>query len=350
MTRKQRIKELVQIIHKLTPSDRKVRIMNVCGSHEHTIAHSGMRSLMPESIELVPGPGCPVCVCSESDVINAIRLSKREDTVLVTYGDMLRVPTREGSIRSNGGSYRMISAPHEVLKIARENRDKKVVFFSIGFETTTAPTAALIEMGLPDNVFILTSQKLTPEIMEVLVKDSEVGVDAFVAPGHVSAIVGANAWRVFPEKYGIPTVVAGFEPENLLLAIVEILVQLKEGKAELGNVYRGVVRPEGNRKAQELIYKYFEKTDVNWRGIGNIPNSGLELKKEYESINAKTVFDLPEIREEKVPGCICDRVILGKAYPSECKLFGKACTPSTPQGPCMVSIEGACNIWFRFER
>ncbi len=347
---KERIRELVEAIHKLAPKERKVKIMNVCGSHEHTITVSGMRSLMPESIELVPGPGCPVCVCSESDIINAINLSKRDDTILVTYGDMLRVPTKIGSIRSNGGNYRMISAPHEVLRIAKENPDKNVVFFSIGFETTTAPTAALIEMGLPKNVTILTSQKLTPEIMEILVKDSEVGVDAFVAPGHVSAIVGANAWRVFPEKYGIPTVVAGFEPDNLLLAILKILIQLKENKAELENVYRKVVKPEGNRKAQELMYKYFEKADVNWRGIGRIPKSGLELKEEYSHINAKKVFNLPEIEEEKVPGCICDKIVLGKAYPKDCKLFGKLCTPSNPKGPCMVSAEGACNIWYRFNQ
>ena len=347
---KGKIKELVEAIHRLTPRDRKVKIMNVCGSHEHTITVSGMRSLMPENIELVPGPGCPVCVCSESDIINAINLSKRDDTILVTYGDMLRVPTRIGSIRNNGGNYRMVSAPHEVLRIAKENPDKNVVFFSIGFETTTAPTAVLIEMGLPENVTILTSQKLTPEIMEVLVKDSEVGVDAFVAPGHVSAIVGADAWKIFPEKYGIPTVVAGFEPDNLLLAIVRILVQLKENRAELENVYRGVVRPEGNKKAQELMYKYFEKADVNWRGIGRIPKSGLELKEEYSHINAKRVFNLPEIEEEKIPGCICDKVVLGKAYPKDCKLFGTACTPSNPKGPCMVSGEGACNIWYRFNQ
>lgn len=345
---KERVEKLIKAIHEITPKDRKIKIMNVCGSHEHTITHSGMRSLMPENVELVPGPGCPVCVCSESDIINAINLSKRDDTILVTYGDMLRVPTQIGSIRSNGRNYKMVSAPHEVLKIAKENPDKNVVFFSIGFETTTAPTAALIETGLPENVTILTSQKLTPEIMEILVKDSEVGVDAFVAPGHVSAIVGANAWKVFPEKYGIPTVVAGFEPENLLLAIFRILLQIKEGIAELENVYRGVVKPEGNRKAQELMYKYFEKTDVNWRGIGYIPESGLEFRKEYDYINAKKVFNLPEIEEKKVPGCICDRIVLGKAYPDECKLFGTACTPRDPKGPCMVSMEGACNIWYRF--
>ena len=343
-----RIEKLVKAIREIVPKDRKVRIMNVCGSHEHTITYYGLRSLVPENVELVPGPGCPVCVCSESDVINAIELSKREDTILCTYGDMLRVPTKIGSIRSNGGNYRIVSAPHEVLRIAEENPDKNVVFFSVGFETTTAPTAALIEMGLPKNVFLLTSQKLTPQIMEVLVKDLDVGVDAFIAPGHVSAIVGSDAWNVFPKKYGIPTVVAGFDPENLLLGILKILIQIKEKRAELENVYKSVVKPEGNKRAQDLIYKYFEVADVNWRGIGNVPKSGLELRPQYSNINAKAVFNLPEMKEEKIPGCICDKVVLGKAYPSDCKLFGTACTPRQPKGPCMVSVEGACNIWYRF--
>jgi hydrogenase expression/formation protein HypD len=346
ITKNLSVNELITTIKALSPK-RKVKIMNVCGSHEHTIAFSGLRSLLPKNVEIVPGPGCPVCVCSESDIVAAITLSKQNDVILATYGDMLRVPTRIGSIRSNGGNYKMVSAPHEVLKIAKENPDKTVIFFSVGFETTTAPTAALLELGLPKNVKILTSQKLTPEIMEVLVNDSEVGVDAFVAPGHVSAIVGSNAWKTFPENYGIPTVVAGFEPENLLLAIARILIQISNGEAKLENVYSTVVKPNGNVRALRLMYKFFEKKDVNWRGIGLIPKSGLELKEDFKDIDAKRFFSLPEIKEEKVHGCICDRVVLGKAYPSECKLFGTACTPRNPKGPCMVSMEGACNIWFR---
>jgi hydrogenase expression/formation protein HypD len=340
------VKEILSLIHKYAPK-RRVKIMNVCGSHEHTVASSGMRSVLPDTVELVPGPGCPVCVCSESDLINAIELSKRDDVILVTYGDMLRVPTRVGSIREKGKNFKVISAPHEVLKVAKDNPDKKVVFFSVGFETTSAPTAGLLEMGVPKNLYILCSQKLTPAIMEVLVKDEEVGVDAFVAPGHVSTIVGANAWRIFPEKYNIPTVVAGFTPENFLLAILRILVQLKKGESKLENVYRGVVRDEGNKRAQHLINKFFKVASVNWRGIGFVPNSGLELRDEYDHIDARKVFDLPEVEEEKIPGCICDKVVLGKAYPSDCPLFGKSCTPLNPKGPCMVSVEGACNIWLR---
>jgi hydrogenase expression/formation protein HypD len=340
-------KDLIKLIKSLVPQDKKIRIMNVCGSHEHTIAFSGMRSVMPKNLEIIPGPGCPVCVCPESDIINAIELSKRDDIILVTYGDMLRVPSRIGSIRTEGGNSKMITSPLEAINIAKSNSDKKIVFFSIGFETTTAPTAAILEMGMPENLYILSSHRLTPTIMELLVKDQEIGIDGFVAPGHVSAIVGSNAWNVFSEKYDIPTVVAGFKADNLLLGILEILTQLQNGKVRTGNVYGEVVKPEGNVKAQGIMDKFFEVADVNWRGIGHIPASGLELRNEYSDRNARTVFELKEVKESKIPGCICGNVVLGKAYPADCKLFKKACSPKEPKGPCMVSIEGACNIWYK---
>lgn len=302
---------------------------------------------MPENLEIIPGPGCPVCVCPESDIINAIGLSNRDDTILVTYGDMLRVPSKNGSIRSKGKNYRMITSPFEVLNTAKSNPEKKVVFFSIGFETTTAPTAAILETGIPDNLYILSSHKLTPTIMEVLVKDAEIGIDGFIAPGHVSAIVGSDAWNVFSEKYGIPTVVAGFDADNLLLGIMEILRQLKDNMIKTSNVYSSVVKSRGNTQAQRLMDKYFKVSGTNWRGIGYIPASGLELREEYSYWDAKKVFQLQEIKEEKIPGCICGNVVLGKAYPSACKLFKKTCTPKNPMGPCMVSLEGSCNIWYK---
>jgi hydrogenase expression/formation protein HypD len=338
---------LIQYIRSLTPEDRTLKIMNVCGSHEHTIAFSGMRSVLPANLELIPGPGCPVCVCPESDIINAIRLSQMNDVILVTYGDMLRVPSQEGSIRTSGRNYKMISSPLEAVHIAESNPGKNVVFFSIGFETTTAPAAAILETGVPENLFILSSHRLTPAIMEILVKDAEIGIDGFIAPGHVSAIVGADAWKVFPEKYGIPTVVAGFAPDNLMLGIAEILRQLENGKARAGNVYKDVVRPQGNVQAREIMDKFFRVTDVNWRGIGYVPASGLELREQYASKDAKKVFGLKEVRESKIPGCICGSIVLGKAYPSACGLFRRQCTPKTPRGPCMVSVEGSCNIWYK---
>lgn len=339
--------DIIKNIHSLIPDNRKLKIMNVCGSHEHTISFSGMRSLMPGNLELIPGPGCPVCVCPESDIINAIELSKRDDILLVTYGDMLRVPSKNGSIRSSGRNYRMITSPLEAINVARATPDKKIIFFSIGFETTTAPTAAILQMGMPENLFILSSHRLTPTIMEVLVMDREVGIDGFVCPGHVSAIVGSHAWNVFSEKYGIPTVVAGFEAENLLLGILALLLQLKDKRIKTENVYSAVVSPDGNREAQKLMARFFEVSDVNWRGIGNVPASGLELRQEYADRDAKKVFDLQDVKEEKIPGCICGDVVLGRAYPDHCKLFKKSCSPQKPHGPCMVSTEGSCNIWYK---
>lgn len=342
-----KVDDLLKHIYSLVPEDRRIRIMNVCGSHEHTIAFSGMRSIMPENLEIIPGPGCPVCVCPESDIINAIDLSNRDDVILVTYGDMLRVPSKKGSIRTKGKNFRMITSPFEALRIAESNQDKKIVFFSIGFETTTAPAAAVLEMGVPANLSILSSHRLTPTIMEILVKDAEIGIDGFIAPGHVSAIVGSNAWNVFSDTYGIPTVVAGFEADNLLMGIAEILRQLNNGEVKTGNVYRGVVKSEGNLRAQKIMDKFFETADVNWRGIGYIPGSGLELREAYSDKDARKIFSLQEVKESKIPGCICGSIILGKAYPSACGLFKKVCTPRTPSGPCMVSIEGACNIWYK---
>ncbi|MCK5426180.1 MAG: hydrogenase formation protein HypD [Thermodesulfovibrionia bacterium] len=342
-----KIQEIIKRIQSFVPQGRKIKIMNVCGSHEHTIAYSGIRSVVPDNLELIPGPGCPVCVCPESDIVNAIRLSKREDVILVTYGDMLRVPAQDGSIRTEGKNYRMITSLFECLDIARANPEKKIVFFSIGFETTTAPTAAILEMGVPDNLYILSSHRLTPTIMEVLVKDTEIGIDGFIAPGHVSAIIGSNAWNVFSEKYGIPTVVAGFEAENLLLGILEVLRQLMDEEARTSNVYKSVVKPEGNKQAQKIIAKYFKVAHANWRGIGYIPYSGLELRDEYSVRDAKKVFMLREVKEKNTAGCICAQIIFGKSYPSDCTLFRKACNPKNPRGPCMVSFEGACNIWYK---
>jgi hydrogenase expression/formation protein HypD len=342
-----KIQEIIKNIHSLVPEGKKIKIMNVCGSHEHTIAYAGIRSLIPENLELIPGPGCPVCICPESDIVNAIILSKREDVILVTYGDMLRVPAQNGSIRTEGKNYRMVTSPFECLDIALAHPEKKIVFFSIGFETTTAPTAALLEMGVPDNLYILSSHRLTPTIMEVLVKDTEVGIDGFIAPGHVSAIVGSNAWNVFSEKYGIPTVVAGFEADNLLLGILEVLRQLMYKQARTSNVYKSVVKPQGNKQAQKIIEKYFKVAHANWRGIGYIPHSGLELRDEYSVRDAKKVFTLREVKEKNTAGCICAQIILGKSYPSDCTLFRKVCNPKNPRGPCMVSFEGACNIWYK---
>lgn len=348
-----RLKGLAKRISEEAKDIGKLKIMHVCGSHEHTTIYWGLRSLLPENIELVAGPGCPVCVCSTHEIEEAIELAKR-GVILATFGDMLRDKTKNGSLydaRARGGDIRVVYSGFDAVKLARGNPKREVVFFSVGFETTAAPTASLFGLPLPPNFSILTSHKLTSPAVELLLQTEENILDALIAPGHVSTIVGAQDWARFPEKYNVTTVVAGFEPLDVLIAILEIVRRFKEGRAELVNEYRRLVKYEGNLKAREWIDKVFEVKGVWWRGIGVVPNSGLFLRSEYEDYDARKRFELnipfdPEA--DTPPGCVCHLVILGKKYPPECPLFGKSCTPGDPYGPCMVSEEGTCYIWHRY--
>ncbi len=338
-------RELLRLIERLN-LNRRVKILNVCGSHEHTICRYGLRSLLPENIELIPGPGCPVCVTPQEDIVNAIELSRKEGFLVAVYGDMLRVPTVRGSLREAGGNVKVVTSCQQVLKVCRDNPDKRVVFFSIGFETTAAPAASLFFMDPPDNLLFISSHRLTTAAMRSVM---DTGPDAFVAPGHVSAVVGSQAWREFPERYRVPVVVAGFTPEDILAAVAVILYRLREGEAKVDNIYRGVVRDGGNPRAKRLMEEVFEVVDAKWRGMGVIPLSGLALKGEYARFDVRRVVEWRRVEEDE-GACICSRILLGKAYPSDCPLFRKVCTPQSPVGPCMVSQEGACNIWFRFAR
>ncbi len=338
------VKELSRLIAKLNIPDREIKILNVCGSHEHVVCKWGLRQLLPFNIKLIPGPGCPVCVTPQEDILNAMEISKGRDVLLATYGDMLRVPAGGTNLRSCGGNVVAITSCHQVLDLCRKFPEKKVVFFSIGFETTAAPAATLFSVDLPSNFFFVSSHRLTTAAMESVM---ESGPDAFVAPGHVSAVMGKRVWEGFSNRYRVPVVVAGFTPEDVLLAVLLILKQLREGRAEVENIYRGVVRTDGNRRAKELMNRVFIISDAKWRGLGVIPHSGLELKEEYSERNAKIVWGWKEFEDREETGCICGSIIRGKAYPSQCKLFGNKCRPHTPVGPCMVSAEGACNIWYR---
>ena len=335
---------VIGLIRRLNP-EREVKILNVCGSHEHTICRWGLRSLLPKNIRLIPGPGCPVCVTPQELIVNAIELSKRKDVLVVTYGDMLRVPTSRGTLRDAGGNVAFVTSCHQVLDVCKRNPERKVVFLSIGFETTAAPVAALFGVPLPDNLYFISAHRLTTAAMRVLL---DTGLDAFIAPGHVSAVVGSDAWREFPERHGVTVVVAGFTPEDILVSVAYILYCLKEGVARLENIYRGVVRAEGNVKAKKMIKEVFDVVDASWRGMGVLPASGLELKSSFGERNAKLNFPWEKVEEVEAEGCICSEILLGKALPSQCSLFGTVCTPKSPVGPCMVSQEGACNIWLRF--
>jgi len=351
-------RDWLQRIHAL-PLPPRVKIMNVCGGHERSITMAGLRSALPQNIELVPGPGCPVCICPEEDIFEAIQLSLHEDIILVAYGDMLRVPVNVRrceartleQARAKGGDIRPVSSPQEAARIARDNAGKPVIFFAAGFETTTAPAAALLVEGVPDNLFILLSGRLTWPAVAMLLESGAPGFDALVAPGHVATIMGPEEWQFVVERHDIPAAVAGFTAESLLAAMYSTLRQLIEGHHFLDNCYPEVVRPGGNRAAQRQLQQAMDVTDANWRGVGIIPASGFAINPEYQAHDARRAFpsyadDARKRAGEMPPGCDCASVVLGKIYPNECRLFGAACTPRHPIGPCMVSDEGACRIWW----
>jgi hydrogenase expression/formation protein HypD len=341
------------------PLDRRVRIMNVCGGHERSITLAGIRSALPQTVELIAGPGCPVCVCPEEDVYQAIQLALHADVILVAFGDMLRVPVNvpKGEVRSleqakaSGADIRPIASPREAVRIARENPGRAVVFFAAGFETTTAPVAAMLLEGVPDNLFLLLSARRTWPAVAMLLDSDTPGFDGLVAPGHVSTVMGPEEWLFVVEKHGIPTAVAGFMPVSLLAAVYSVLRQLLEGERFLDNCYPELVRPGGNPAAQAQIAQALHITDANWRGIGVIPASGFALNPRFARHDARTRFpDFDEAGRKRAgqmpPGCECASVVLGKINPNECKIYGRACTPKSPVGPCMVSDEGACRIWW----
>jgi hydrogenase expression/formation protein HypD len=338
---------------------RPVRIMNVCGGHERAISLAGLRSVIPDNIELVPGPGCPVCICPEEDVFSAIQIALNEDVILLAFGDMLRVPVnvpkREPrsleQARAAGGDIRPIASPTEAVHIARQNPSRRVVFFAAGFETTTAPVAAMLAEGPPDNLLVLLSGRLTWPAVAMLLDSEKPGFDALIAPGHVATVMGPEQWQFIVDKHDIPAAISGFRPDTLLAAMYSVLRQLRDGRCFLDNCYPEVVRPGGNRIAQQQLDRVMEVVDANWRGIGVIPDSGFALREKYAAHDALRNFrsyadDSRKRVGEMPPGCDCARVVLGKMYPNQCRLYGLACTPRKPVGPCMVSDEGACRIWW----
>ncbi|MBT8049862.1 MAG: hydrogenase formation protein HypD [Gammaproteobacteria bacterium] len=345
------------------PLPGTIRVMNVCGGHERSITMAGLRGALPDQVELIPGPGCPVCVCPEEDLYAAIQLARRQDVIVAAFGDMLRVPCNAPKseprsleqARAAGGDVRPLSSPEEVLPIARDNPGHEVVFFAAGFETTVAPVAALVAQGLEadlsSNLSILLSGRLTWPAVAMLLDSGTPGFDALIAPGHVSTVMGPEEWTFVSERHGIPAAVAGFTPESLLAAMYSVLRQVIEKRPFLDNCYPQLVRPGGNPTARQTLERVMDVVDANWRGIGIIPSSGFALSAECGSLDARLRFGIEPDEDRKragemPPGCDCARVVLGKIYPNECDLYGKACTPRKPIGPCMVSDEGACRIWW----
>jgi len=341
-----------------------INIMEVCGGHTHSIMKYGLPQLMPDNINFIHGPGCPVCIMPKERIDHAYILAMQEDTILVTLGDMIKVPGSKGSLqdaRAKGADVRFVYSPLDTLKIAKENPEKKIIFFAIGFETTTPMTTALIDLVLKrkiKNIFFHINHVTVPEVMVELIdsRDEHVDsynntIDAFLGPSHVSVITGSKIYEKFPKEYNRPVVVAGFEPVDVMEAILMIVRQFNEKRCELEIEYKRSVSRDGNVKAQALIDNYFEKTSLfKWRGLGNVPQSGYKLKDHFSDIDAEKIYAdiLPreEIEDHKL--CICGDILRGMAKPQECTIFGTACKPSTPMGSCMVSSEGACAAYYKY--
>lgn len=338
---------------------RTINIMEVCGGHTHTIMKYGLTQLLPKNINFIHGPGCPVCIMPKERIDHAYRLAQQSDVILLTLGDMIKVPGSLGTLqdaRAKGADVRYVYSPMDALKVAEENPDKKIIFFAIGFETTTPMTAALIDIVIKrniKNIFFHINHVTVPEAMELLIEgsDNDHCIDAFIGPSHVSVISGAKIYAVFPEKYHIPVVVSGFEPVDVMESIYMIVKQFNEGRSDLEVQYKRLVNFEGNIKAQAFVEHFFEKVDLfKWRGIGHIPRSALKLRSEFAALDAEVIYKelLPyeEINDHKL--CICGDILRGRAKPQDCSVFGTACKPTSPLGSCMVSSEGACAAYYKY--
>jgi len=346
------VEKLVKKI-KETPLKRPVRIMHVCGTHENVISHFRLRDLLPESVDVIAGPGCPVCVCPGHDIEFAANLALEKGAIIATFGDMIKVPSSAGSlsdVRTQGADIRVVYGPFDALKIARENPEKEVVLFAVGFETTACGVASLVQSNPPDNLSILVSHRLIPPSMEFLLGVGDICINGFLIPGHVTTVMGLEQYRLFPEAYRMPTVAAGFEPVDVLMAVLAIIKQINEGTAKCENVYKRAVQDNGNPKAQMAIKEVFDIVPAYWRGIGKIPRSGLKLKERYKKLDASSRFDIKtkEGGLDITPGCSCHLIMIGKIKPIECQLFGNTCVPDAPYGPCMVSMDGTCRVWYKY--
>jgi len=340
-------KKVAEQIHKIAPS-HNVKFCHVCGTHEWTITHYGLRAMLPKTVDVIAGPGCPVCILPAAEIDEAIQLALKGITI-ATFGDVIRVPSSESSLqeaKASGADVRVVYSPADAVEMAKKETDKEFVFFAIGFETT-APSTAIEVLGKPPkNLSFLVSHRLIPPAMELLLGVGDLYIDGFIAPGHVSTIIGLKPYEIFPKAYRMPTIVAGFEPLDILFAVSMLLKQIRGNEAKLENEYTRSVNWEGNVKAQRLIEKAFNVVDGSWRGLGKLPTSALALKEDYDELDARKKYDIKiEHSRDLMPGCQCHLVMIGKIKPPECPLFMKACMPHTPKGACMVSIEGTCRIW-----
>lgn len=319
-----------------------------------SIQKYGIPSLLPKNINLISGPGCPVCVTDRKYIDQSIAYSREEDVIITTYGDLIRVPGSSSSLeneRAKGRDIRVVYSVLDALRIAQENPDKKVIFLGIGFETTTPASAVGIitaEKKNINNFYVYSAHKIMPPAMAALI-DEDVKIDGYIGPGHVTTITGSSIYDFIPKKYNLGVVISGFEPVDILLSILMLVEQFEKDTAAVEIQYKRVVKPEGNTIAQEKVNTVFELRDDWWRGLGILSNSGLGIKKEYSKYDAEKAFTVTVEPTKKDGACICGSVLKGVSKPHECKLFGKACTPMDPVGPCMVSSEGACHAYYKYQ-
>ena len=344
--------------------DRHYKLMEVCGGHTHSIYRYGIDDLLPENVELVHGPGCPVCVLPTGRVDAAIDLAGTDGVTLCTYGDLLRVPASDRKslikVKAAGGDVRMVYSTQDALRIARENPEREVVFFAIGFETTTPPSAVALQQAKAEglkNFSLFCNHVLTPAAIQNILESPEVrelgtvSIHGFFGPSHVSSIIGSRPYEFFAEEFRRPVVIAGFEPLDVMQSALMLIRQLNEGRYEVENEYTRVVTREGNQKAQRLVAEVFElRRSFEWRGLGLVPYSALKIKQGYEALDAEKRFPIPVSQARDVKGCECPSILRGVKRPTDCKLFGTVCTPENPMGSCMVSSEGACAAYWSYGR
>ena len=344
----QQIKELSTQIH------RKVNLMEICGGHTYAIFRFGINKVLPENINLISGPGCPVCVTSQSYIDEAIEYAKQPNTIIVTYGDLVRVPGSYSSLtkeKSNGTRVEICYSPMEAIELTKKNPDKEIVFLGIGFETTTPLTASLIVEAQKQNIknlSVLSAHKTMPDALFALLDAESVQVNGLICPGHVSAITGYSIYNKVVEELAIPSVICGFEPNDILQTILMLLQQVSTGQAKIENQYTRGVRKEGNTLAQNLIQKVFLPVTSEWRGIGEIPGSGLEISETFSQFNVRRKLKIQIPEPKIIKGCICGEIMQGVKKPTDCNLFAKICNPQNPQGACMVSSEGGCATYYKF--
>jgi hydrogenase expression/formation protein HypD len=343
---------LVSDIHQRAKTS--ARLMEFCGGHTVAILKNGLRQLMPSIIDMISGPGCPVCVTANAELDKAIALAQTPGVIFTSFGDMLKVPGSRSSlqqVRAEGADVRIVYSATDSLGIAKDNPDRPVVFMGIGFETTAPTIAASIleaeQRGL-DNYYVLSQHKLCPPAIKVLLDSGEVNLQGIICPGHVSTIIGSLPWEFIARDYGIPCVVSGFEPLDILQSVDMLVKQIETGARRVEIAYRRGVRPEGNTRALELMEQVFEPCTANWRGMGSISESGLKLRERYQRFDAEIAFDFEPCPTEEHPGCICGDILRGVNTPGDCPLFSTVCNPEHPIGPCMVSSEGSCSAHYLY--